>query len=140
MQEINLREYYPFSEDNTIEVSEEILEVLQEDKRRERNHTERVRWNKAYYSLHLDDGVIEYEALFFSPSSEEIILRRQSEEVLYATLGSLPEKQRRRVYAHYILGIPQVEIARIEGVAEAVVCIAIQRGLRNMKKTFDFVP
>ena len=53
---------------------------------------------------------------------------------LYAAISSLPDKQAKRIYAHFILGISKVDIARAEGVNEKVVRIAIERGLRNMEK------
>jgi len=134
MQRINLREYYPFCEESTIEVSDEVLAVLQGEKRRERSYIERVRRNKAYYSLDLDDGAIENDALFLSPSPETVVERRQITEEVYAALDSLPDKQRRRVYAQYILGFSQTEIASAEGVDLSAVSRSIGRGLEGMKK------
>jgi len=136
MQEINLRDYYPFEEDSTIEVSDEIMAVLEESERQERNYTERVRWNKAYYSLHEDDGAIENNALFLAPSAEALTLCKWTEEELYKALDSLPDTQRQRIYAHFILGISKTEIAQTEGVRESAIRGSIERGLRQMKKFF----
>ena len=55
-------------------------------------------------------------------------------EQLYAAMSALPEKQHRRIYAHYILKIPQSEIARLDGVDHRTVNISIQRGLRNLER------
>lgn len=55
-------------------------------------------------------------------------------EQLYAALDALPDKQGRRLYAHYILGVPQTEIAQAEGVGLTAVNNSIERGLRNMEK------
>ena len=62
MTTINLRDFYPwYAHDEYIEVSEEVAEELHTSRRREAAHAERVRYNKAFYSLDCDDG-IEYSA------------------------------------------------------------------------------
>ncbi len=62
MTTINLREFfYWYKVDEYIEVSDEVAEELQADKRFEAAYAERVRYNKAFYSLDCDDG-IEYSA------------------------------------------------------------------------------
>ena len=55
-------------------------------------------------------------------------------EQLYAAMNTLPEKQRHRIYDHYILKIPQSEIARLDGVDHRTVNISIQRGLHNLER------
>jgi len=134
MPKINLQDIYPSAENSTIEVSDEIMAVLQDSKRQERNYNERERRNKAYYSLHLDDGDIENYALFLAPSAEAATEQKWEMEELYAALDSLPDKQRRRVYAHYILGFSQVEIAKAEGVAERNIRHSISKSIVNLKK------
>ena len=60
MTTINLKDFYPwYTHDEYIEVSEEVAEELHTSRRREAAHAERVRYNKAFYSLDCDDG-IEY--------------------------------------------------------------------------------
>ena len=139
MQRINLRDFYPFADSTIIEVTDEVAEALCEAKRQERNHMERVRRNKAYYSLDQDNGKIEREVLCLSPSAEAEAECKQMKEEFYRALNSLPDKQARRVYAHYILGIPQVEIAKTEGVDMAAVCRSIQRGIASMKSFLEFL-
>ena len=133
MTTINLREYYPFcNNDLFIEVSDEVAATLAEDKRRERNYLRRVAYHKAFYSLDAGDG-IENEALFRSLSPCEVYERKLTMEQLYAALDALPDKQGRRVYAHYILGVSQTEIARAEGVDVRNIRKSISRGLRSME-------
>ena len=48
--------------------------------------------------------------------------------------ASLPDKQAKRIYAHFILGMTKQDIARAEGVHEKVVRVAIERGLRHLEK------
>lgn len=134
MKTINLRDYYPFyHNDLFIEVSDEVASALQEAERQERNYLRRVVYNKAFYSLDAGDG-IEQTALFQAMSPCEIYKRKMTMEQLYAALDALPDKQGRRLYAHYILGVPQTEIARAEGVGLTAVNNSIERGLRNMEK------
>ena len=62
MTTINLKDfYYWYLSDELVEVPDEVAEELMASKRREAAHAERVRYNKAYYSLDCDDG-IEYSA------------------------------------------------------------------------------
>ena len=136
MAKVNLRDFYPLREDCIIEVSDEVAEALEEAKRLERNYIERVRWHKAYYSLDAHDGALERYAPFLPMSPEEIYERKAEIEQLYKALDALPDKQGRRVYAYYILGFSQKEIAKAEGVSDRVVGITIRRGLKNMERYF----
>ena len=134
MKTINLRDYYPFyHNDLFIEVSDVVAAALQEAERQERNYLRRVVYNKAFYSLDAGDG-IEQSALFRAMSLCEIYERKMTMEQLYAALDALPDTQGRRLYAHYILGVPQTEIARAENVGLTAVNNSIERGLRNMEK------
>jgi hypothetical protein len=57
---INLRDfYYWYTQDEYMEVSDDVAEALRASVRYEAAYTERARYNKAYYSLDADDG-IEY--------------------------------------------------------------------------------
>ena len=133
MIRINLRDYYPFcNNDLFIEVSDEVAATLAEDKRRERNYQRRVAYHKAFYSLDAGDG-IENEALFRSLSPCEVYERKLTMEQLYAALDALPDKQGRRIYAHYILGVSKTAIAAAEGVSVEAVSVAIERGLKGME-------
>ena len=134
MTTINLRDYYPFyTSDCFIDVSEEIADMLREADRREAAYRLRTYRHKAYYSLDRGDG-IEHEALFFALSPHEIYERKVSVQELHAAMSSLPSKQARRIYAHFILGLSMTDIARAEGVARSRVSDSIQRGLRNLEK------
>ena len=133
MAKINLRDYYPFySVDLFVDIPDEVAEALAEAERLERNYIRRVFWNKAHYSLDAGDG-IEHDALFISLTPCEIYERKITAEQLYATIAALPDKQGRRIYAHYILGISEANIARAEGVCKSSISESINRGLRNME-------
>ena len=86
-----------------------------------------------YYSLDRNDG-IEHEALFVAFSPYELYERKVTIQELYTAISRLPDKQAKRIYAHFILGLTKQDIARAEGVDEKVVRLAIERGLRNLEK------
>ena len=126
MTTINLKDYYPWYLTNEyIEVSDEVAAELRAGKLAEAAHAERVRYNKAYYSLDCDDG-IEYSACVHEPSPQELLERMDR--------FSLPEIQGRRVDAHLILGKSYREIARDEGVDKSAVRSSVLCGIEAMKK------
>ena len=138
MTTINLKDfYYWYLTDELVEVPDEVAEELMASKRREAAHAERVRYNKAYYSLDCDDG-IEYSACLHEPTPQELLERMELFIRLWNALNSLPEIQGRRIDAHIILGKSIKEIAEAEGVHEESVRQSIKRGLERMKKLFDF--
>jgi len=135
MTTINLRDYYPllYSTDQFIEVSDEVARAMADAERKEHAYYERRRYHKAFYSLNAGDG-IEGEAVYDAPSPDDIFLDRLAQEQLSAALAALPEKQRKRIYQHYFLGISKADIARAEDLAENAAKDAIYRGLKNMEK------
>lgn len=135
MKEINLRKFYPeiYKEDYIVTLPDEVVEVLMDAKRKETAHRIRTYRYKAYYSLDQGDN-IEREMRHHVPSVQEIIEKNMEEEKLYAALARLPEKQRKRVYAYYILGIKQSDIAKMEGTSVSTVHESIRRGLRRLEK------
>lgn len=77
MTTINLKDfYYWYLTNELVEVPDEVAEELMASKRREAAHAERVRYNKAYYSLDCDDG-IEYSACLHEPSPQELMDRKE---------------------------------------------------------------
>ena len=77
MTTINLKDYYPWYLTNEyIEVTDEVAEALMASKRAEAAHAERVRYNRAYYSLDCDDG-IEYSACVHEPSPRSSWIARR---------------------------------------------------------------
>lgn len=103
MTTINLKDYYPWYLTNEyIEVTDEVAEALMASKRAEAAHAERVRYNRAYYSLDCDDG-IEYSACVHEPSPQELMDRKELFFRLWNALNSLPEIQGRRVDARELL-------------------------------------
>ena len=133
MQRINLRDYYPFyGTDIFVDVPDEVAVVLLEAKQQEEAYRRRMYRHKAQYSLDRDDG-IDHEICFVSLSPCEVYERKITVEQLHSAIASLPDKQGKRIYAHYILGISQVDIARLEGVDARNVRKSISKGLRSLE-------
>jgi RNA polymerase sigma-70 factor (ECF subfamily) len=134
MKIINLRDYYPFYQsDFFIDVPDEIAELFRQFNRKEHADFERRRIYNAYYSLDAGDN-IERDIVLLVLSPEEIYERKLSKQELYAAINSLPEKQAKRIYAHFFLGISKAEIARIEGVNKCQVSRSIDKALKNIEK------
>ena len=134
MTTINLKDFYPwYMTDEYIEVSDEVAAELRASKLAEAAYAERVRYNKAYYSLDCDDG-IEYSACVHEPSPQELVERMDRFCHLWNALNSLPEIQGRRVDAYLIQGKSYREIAREEGVDKSAVRHSVESGIKQMKK------
>jgi RNA polymerase sigma-70 factor (ECF subfamily) len=134
MARINLRDYYPwYQEDEFVDVSEDTAAFLNEMNRAESAYIRRLYWNKAHYSLDRNDGIDN--ALLNRPADplEEYETKTRLNE-LYAAISKLPDKQAKRINAHYIMGLSKAEIARAEGVAEQSIGVTITRGIRKLKK------
>ena len=117
MKKINLRDVYPFYENDCfVMVDDEIAEIFEESKRKELNYQRKVYWNKAHYSLDRDDG-IEHEAIFVSMSPYEIYERKMTNQELHCAISKLPDIQAKRIYAYYFLDMNKSEIARAEDVS-----------------------
>ena len=134
MTTINLKDfYYWYTQDQFVEVSDEVAEALRASVRYEAAYIERARYNKAYYSLDADDG-IEYSACLHELTPDEVLELKERFFHVWNALNSLPEVQGRRVDAHLILGKTYREIAQEEGVDKSVVRRSVLRGLDAMKK------
>ena len=134
MKVINLRDIYPhYTQDCFVEVTDEVADLFSEFDHKEAAYRLRTYRHKAYYSIDRNDG-IEHAALFVTLSPHELYERKVTMQELHAAIASLPNKQAKRIYAHFILGMTKQDIARAEGVHEKVVRVAIERGLRHLEK------
>ncbi|MEA5015928.1 MAG: sigma factor-like helix-turn-helix DNA-binding protein [Candidatus Limiplasma sp.] len=135
MAKINLRDYYPnfYSTDFIIDIPSEMVKQLAQWDRDERAYERKRNRYKAHYSLDRNDG-IEHYVLFASRSPGEIYERKVTYEQLHAAISALPDKQAKRIYAHYFMGISKAKIARAENVAVNGVKESITRGLANLEK------
>lgn len=133
MKKINLREWYPdiYKTDTFLEVTDEVLEVFQADKRAEAAYERQMYRYKAHYSLDCNNG-IEKAVVQYQATPEEILEDKQLRDRLYAAVMALPDKQAKRIYAKYYLGLSTMEIAQIEGVAPRRVRDSIHLGLKKL--------
>ena len=134
MERINLRDYYPFYEyDFFLEVTDILAELLKQMKRKNHADYERRRAHKAYYSLDAYDGnEMDFALLVLSP--EGIYQRKISYKELYASINILPDKQAKRIIAHFFLGMSKTEIASVEGVNKSTITRSIEQALKSMEK------
>ena len=137
MQKINLRELYPdiYKTDTFLEVTDEVQAVFLSDKRAEARYLRRMYNYKAHYSLDCDNG-IEKAIVHHLPTPEEILENQQFRDQLYAAVMALPDKQAKRIYARFYLGMTPTEIAKAEGVDVSRVRDSIRRGLKHLAKLF----
>lgn len=134
MAKINLRDFYPFYQyDCIINISDEVADALLELDRLEATYQRRLHRYKAYYSLDRGDG-IEQDMLFVSLLPSEIYERKVTYEQIHAAIARLPDKQAKRIYALYFLGMSQASIARAEGVSRKAICTSIARGLKHLER------
>ena len=135
MKYINLRELYPdvYKTDTLVEVTEEVLDVIRASDRAEATYQRRMYRYKAQYSLDCNNG-IEKVVMVQPPTPEEILEDKQLREQLYAAVMALPDKQAKRIYAHFYLGMTPTEIAQAEGVDPGRVRDSIRKGLRKLAK------
>ena len=72
----------------------------------------------------------------YKQTPEMVLEEKQFQEQVYATVMKLPEKQAKRIYARYYLGMTVNEIAEVEGVDQSRVRDSIRRGLKQLVKYF----
>lgn len=137
MKKINLRDLYPdvYKTDHFVEVTEDVLETIRAAERAEAAYDRRMYRYKAQYSLDGDNGI--ENAVLLKPQTPEMAMEeKQLREQLYSAVMALPEKQAKRIYARYYLGMTTNEIAQAEGVDPSRVRDSIRRGLKQLSKYF----
>ena len=137
MKKINLRELYPdvYTTDFLVDVTEEVMEAIRAAERAEAAYDRRMYRYKAHYSLDCDNG-IENAVLLKPQTPEEVMEDKQLRDQLYAAVMTLPDKQAKRIYAQFYLGMTPIEIAKAEKVDVSRVRDSIRRGLKNLSKLF----
>ena len=137
MKKVNLRDLYPdiYKTDYFVDVTEDVLETIRADDRAEAAYERKMYRYKAHYSLDCDNGI--ENAILMKPQMPETLLEeKQLREQLYAAVMALPEKQAKRLYARYYLGMRVSEIAAAEGVDPSRIRDSIRRGLKQLAKYF----
>ena len=115
---------------------EDVAAAMEEYERKETAHQVKEYRYKAYYSLSVLDG-IEGAAVYQLETPHEVFEREQDAASLREAISLLPEKQARRIYAHYILGKSIAEIARLEGCHHKSITESVNRAITNIKKYFS---
>ena len=137
MKKINLRELYPdvYTTDFFVDVTEEVMETIRAAERAEAAY-ERKMYRYEEFVILLPFTSIE-NAVLLKPQTPEMVLEgKQFQEQVYAAVMKLPEKQAKRIYARYYLGMTVNEIAEVEGVDPSRVRDSIRRGLKQLVKYF----
>jgi RNA polymerase sigma-70 factor (ECF subfamily) len=137
MKQINLRILYPhYRRDTLLDIPDDVAALFHEFDLVEVAYTRRRYRHRAHYSLDIGDG-IENEALYPVSSPVEEYERKEALVELYAAISSLPDKQAKRVYAHFFLGMTKAEIAHAEGVSAFTVWQSIERALTSLRKKLN---
>lgn len=130
---INLKDFYHFIEsDQIVEISDAVYDVFEEYERQEKNYREKIRRNKAYYSLDRSDG-IENSIVILVATPPELLAQKEVEEMLYKAIQQLPYKQARRLYMYYYLNMSMRQIAKSEKVHRSRISASIMLGLKNLR-------
>ena len=111
------------------------METIRAAGRAEAAYERKMYRYKAQYSLDCENGI--ENAVLLKPQTPEMLLEeKQLQEQVYAAVMRLPEKQAKRIYARYYLGMTVNEIAEVEGVDPSCVRDSIRRGLKQLGKYF----
>ena len=111
------------------------METIRAAERAETAYERKMYRYKAQYSLDYENGI--ENAVLLKPQTPEMVLEeKQFREQVYAAVMKLPEKQAKRIYARYYLGMTVNEIAEVEGVDPSRVRDSIRCGLKQLGKYF----
>ncbi|MBQ9944776.1 MAG: sigma-70 family RNA polymerase sigma factor [Clostridia bacterium] len=131
---INLKEHYFFcDQDEYVDITEEIHQVIKEDERRENAYRFKQHYHHATYTLSRDDEN-HYSRIQEGPLLEEEVEVRYINQKLHEALSLLTSTQLRRVYAHFYRGLTYEKIAKQEGVCSSAVKKSVKQALKKMKK------
>ncbi|MEG0784204.1 MAG: sigma-70 family RNA polymerase sigma factor [Christensenella sp.] len=140
MKQINLKKYYPslYLNDTFLMVSDTVASALAEEVRKENAQRAKILYHGAYYSLD-KESFIETKVFFAETLIEESFEQQQLTTALYAAIIALPDKQAKRIYARYVLGLRVTDIAKMEGVSKMSVSESIASALKKIKNTLTIV-
>lgn len=132
MATINLRDYYPFYQNDVwIEIPDDLAAQLEQWNREENNRQRKRRRYHDYSFSDLHERTESHmEDKFLAP--DELFERKVTRQQLHAAISTLPDKQAKRIYAYCVLGISMAKIAAAEGVSYGAVRSSILRGLKRL--------
>lgn len=138
MKTINLRDFYPwYTRDEFVNVPDVVAAELFAGRRYDKSHKQRIRRNKSFYSIDVDDGIEAAAIVCYDDSPERIFDLMERHCRLCHALNALPEIQGRRIESHFLHGISMRKISKTEGVSLVAVHKAIKKGLYTMKKQLN---
>ena len=131
---INLRLFYPwYTQDEFMEVSDEVAAELLADRRYEKAHERQMYRYDAHYTLDADNGIEASAIVHMTDNPAAVFEMSERFCRLCRALNSLPATQGRRIEAHYILGVSVKDVAATDGTGERNIRKSISRGLVSMK-------
>jgi len=134
---INIRSLYPFYKcDCFIEIPDDVLKVIRDCNRAEKAYQRKLRYHKVKTeTLDAENADEVTMRIMDKPLTPyEVYAHKQMTSLLHAAIIKLPNKQAKRIYAYFFLGMSKAEIARAEGVNESKIRRSIESGLNNLKK------
>ena len=136
MATINLRDIYPYyNGDVFVDIPDEVLDVMEDCERKEEAYKRYLRYHKVTLALDADNARhIEADVLDKPKTPHEIIDGKVTSMLLHQAITQLPDKQAKRIYAHYLLGISKADIALAEGVSVQIVRRSIINGIKSIRK------
>ena len=137
MKLIGLKDEYPwYSEESYIEITDEVADVFKKFSRAEQAHRAKLSYHKAYYSLDVHNGT-ERSIVFVVNTPQELYERKAMYAEIYSAIRRLSEKQAKRIYAKYFLGMTMTQIAKAEGVSVKAVSKSIGTGLKKLRHILE---
>ena len=118
----------------SIEISAEIEEFLEQDKRKVRNlrQEQQRHWDERGY----DEYIVSVEShLPYSETPEQYVCRMETHEEILAVLALCTDKQRNRFLLHALYDLSYAEIAALCGCSKQAVQLSVEA---VRKKFFRF--
>jgi len=134
---INIRSLYPFYKcDCFIEIPDDVLKVIKDCNRAEKAYQRKLRYHKVKTeTLDAENADEVMMRIMDKPLTPyEVYAHKQTISLLHAAITKLPNKQAKRIYAYFFLGMSKAEIARAEGVNESKIRRSVESGINNLKK------
>ena len=123
----------------SVEVSVEVYEYLEAADRREENllHEQRRHWDARAFDEHI---VFTEGRSCYCQSPEQIVMRRETMQMICNALMDCTEHQRRRFLLYALDDLSCAEIAALYGCSKANVHESIQAARKKCKKYFSKHP
>lgn len=133
MKKLKMKDEYDwYSENEYMEISDELAEFFDTERKKEEAYDRKRRRYRATNSLDADNG-IEKSVLHKPKTPEEILIETEEEEFRCLAIKKLPEIQRRRYCMYFYEKLKMKVIAEREGVSEYAVSKTITKAKQNIE-------